>query len=128
MPCPELKDCPEIPSLTLRYFRLFESMSGSCAAGGSVVVAVPPSCWGFWLTVSEVINKYILVLFYLHTSPGHHRLNLFAPKPWSCYTDVSIITLEQTPFLNYTLCLSDLTWNKQPLLQPIILTIWRSLP
>jgi len=47
------------------------------------------------------------------------RLNLFAPKlenSLGCYTDVSITTLEQTPFLNYTLHLSDLTWNMQPLL------------
>jgi len=50
---------------------------------------------------------------------------------WGCYKDVSITTLEQTPFLNYTLRLSVLTWNMQPLfgilLQPITLTSWKTL-
>ena len=95
--------------------------------------APPLSYWRI-SHLNVLIPSNVLVLFYLQTSPGHHRLNLFAPKPentWGCYTDVSIITLEQTPFLNYTLRLSDLTWNIQPLfgilLQPIILTNWKTL-
>jgi len=56
--------------------------------------------------LNVLIPSNTSVLSYLQTSPGYHRLNLFSPKlenSWGCYTDISITTLGQTPFLNHTL-------------------------